>query len=122
MTATMLLIAARVLTGGAFLVVGIRNIGNRALIAELMRSRHLPLPGLSATVGIALQIGLGALMISGFWPVVAALGLAGFVVAATAIAHWPFGKTGADRQESVTACLGNAIMLGGLLALAAAGF
>lgn len=37
---------------------------------------------------------------------------------ATAIVHWPLGMAGAERQENFTACLGNAIMLGGLLAQA----
>ena len=110
---------ARVLTGGAFLILGIRNIGNHAMLAELMRTRGVPLPALSATAGIAMQIGFGGLMITGIAQVVAALGLAVFAITATAIAHWPFDKEGAERQENITACLGNAIMLGGLLAQAA---
>lgn len=115
----MLLVAARVVTGGAFLIIGIRNISNHAMIAELMRARGLPLPALSSAAGIAMQIGFGGMMIIGFVPAVAALGLTVFVTMATAIFHWPFDKAGADRQENITACLGNAIMLGGLLAQAA---
>ena len=122
MSAEAWLWAARIVTGGAFAIIGIRNIGNRALIAELLRSRGMPMPALSAAVGIAMQIGFGALMMIGLWPSVAASGLAAFVVMATALAHWPFGKTPAERQESITHCLANTIMLGGLLALAAAGF
>jgi len=118
-SAEVLLLTARVLTGGAFLILGIRNIGNHAMLAELMRTRGVPLPALSATAGIAMQIGFGGLMITGIAQVVAALGLAVFAITATAIAHWPFDKEGAERQENITACLGNAIMLGGLLAQAA---
>jgi putative oxidoreductase len=121
MSAAALLWIARIVTGGAFAIVGIRNVGNHAMMAELLRSRGVPLPALSAAVGIAMQTGLGMLMITGLWPVVAALGLAVFVVLATAIAHWPFSKTGAERQADITACLGNIVMIGGLLALAAAG-
>ena len=117
----MLLWAARITTGAAFAIIGIRNIGNRAMIADLMRARGVPLPALSAIAGIAMQIGFGGLMITGLWPVVAALGLAVFVVIATAIAHSPFGKTAAELQENITACLVNTIMTGGLLGLAAAG-
>ena len=115
----MLLWAAHVVTGGSFLIIGIRNIGNYAMIAELMRVRGVPLPALSAAAGIAMQIGFGGLMMIDVVPAVAALGLAVFVVMATAIVHWPLAKAGAERQENITACLGNAIMLGGLLAQAA---
>ncbi|MDQ0464203.1 putative oxidoreductase [Caulobacter ginsengisoli] len=116
-----LLMAARAVTGGAFLVIGIRNIGNHPVVTDMMRARGVPLPALSAGVGIGMQIGLGGLMITGIFPAVAALGLAAFVVMATAIAHWPFDKAGEERQANISACLVNAIMLGGLLALAAAG-
>jgi uncharacterized membrane protein YphA (DoxX/SURF4 family) len=75
MSAEVLLWAARIVTGGAFAIIGIRNVGNRAPVAELLRSRHVPLPALSAVVGIAMQAGFGVLMITGLWPVVAALGL-----------------------------------------------
>ena len=112
--------SARVLTGSAFLILGIRNIANCALLVELMSARRLPLPLLAATAGIAMQIGFGGLMVIGVLAAFAALGLAIFVVMATAIAHWPFDKSGAERQENITACLGNAIMLGGLLAQTAA--
>jgi putative oxidoreductase len=115
----MILLAARAVTGAAFLILGFRNISNHPILAELMRARGLPLPAISATAGIAMQIGFGGLLIVGIMPAVSALGLAGFVLMATTIAHWPFDKTGAERQENITACLGNAIMLGGLLAQAA---
>ena len=119
MSAEMLLWAAQVVTGGAFLIIGIRNIGNHAMMTDLMRVRGVPLAAHSAAAGIAMQIVLGGLMIIGVALALAALGLAVFVVLATAIAHWPLDKTGAERQENITACLGNAIMLGGLLAQAA---
>ena len=115
----MLLWAAHVVTGGAFLIIGIRNIGNHAMMTELMRVRGVPLPAQSAAAGIAMQIVFGGLMIIGVALAVAALGLAVFVVMATAIVHWPLGKARAERQENLTACLGNVVMLGGLLAQAA---
>jgi len=68
-------LAVRVLTGGAFLILGIRNVGNYALLVELMSARGLPLPALSAAAGIAMQIGFGGLMIIGVLPAVATLGL-----------------------------------------------
>jgi putative oxidoreductase len=119
-TADTLQIAARIVTGGAFLILGLRNIGNHAEITGLMRSRHIPLPAVSAAAGIAMQIVFGALLATQFWPLAAALGLSLFVIMATAIAHSPFTGTEAERKANVAACLVNAIMLGGLLSLAAA--
>jgi putative oxidoreductase len=116
-----LLLAARILTGGAFLIIGLRNIGNRAMIAELLRTNRFPLPGFLAAVGIAMQIGFGALMVTGYYSAVAALGLAAFTVLATLMAHsfWTFKAE--DRGAQITPFLGNMVMTGGLLALAAAG-
>ena len=113
--------AARIVMGGAFLTIGIRNIRNHAMIAGLLRSRGIPLPALSAAAGIAMQGGFGAMLMTGLCPVVAVSGLAVFVVSATVVAHLPVGSTDAQRQENITACLINTTMLGGLLALAAAG-
>jgi putative oxidoreductase len=117
-----LLIAARVLAGGAFLIIGLRNIPNHKMIADLLRGNKFPLPGLLAAAGIAVQIGFGALMISGFYPAIAALGLAAFTVLATLMVHsfWMFKPP--ERDAQINAFLGNTVMTGGLLALAATGF
>jgi putative oxidoreductase len=115
------LFAARVLTGAAFLIIGLRNIPNHKLIAGLLSANRVPLPGLMAGAGIAMQIGFGALMITGFYPAVAALGLALFTVLATLMVHhfWTFKLP--ERTQEINAFLGNTIMTGGLLALAFAG-
>jgi uncharacterized membrane protein YphA (DoxX/SURF4 family) len=68
MSAAALLWAAHIVTGGSFAVIGLRNIRNHAMISELLRSRGVPLPAVSATVGIAMQIGFGALLTTGRWP------------------------------------------------------
>jgi putative oxidoreductase len=114
-----LALIARIVSGSAFFVLGIRNIANVGLITELIRARHIALPELSARVGVAMQIVFGGLLAFGPWPLVAAMALAIFVVIATWLAHWPFDKTGAERSENFTACLTNAILVGGLLANAA---
>jgi putative oxidoreductase len=116
-----LLVAARVLAGGAFLIIGIRNIPNHKTIADLFRANGFPMAGLLVIFGIAMQIGFGALMISGFFSAMAALGLAVFTVLATLMAHsfWTFKPP--ERPAQVNAFLANTIVTGGLLALAAAG-
>jgi putative oxidoreductase len=115
------LLAARVTTGGAFLVIGLRNIAHRRAIAEMLRANGFPFPLLLAACGLALQIILGALMVSGYALAVAAAGLLVFTVLATLMAHsfWTF--KGEERAAQVNAFLANMIMAGGLLALLAAG-
>lgn len=111
-----LALIARVVTGGVFAIVGVRNAVNHAPLAEFMKLRRVPAPALSAWIGTATQIVLGALLAAGLWPLTATIGLAIFVVMATLIAHWPFDKSGAERTENITACLVNLLVLGGLLA------
>lgn len=114
------LLAARIVVGGAFLIIGLRNIGARRAIAGMLRAFRFPMPGLLASVGIAMQVGFGALMISGLYPLVAALGLLAFTVLATLMAHSFWTYPPADRPAQINAFLANLIMIGGLLALAAA--
>lgn len=115
MSVDTLLLAGRLIAGAGFAVIGLINIGNLAPLTELMRSRSLPLPALVAAIGVGAQITLGAMLALGIWPLVASLGLAAFVITATAIAHWPFSGGEAERKENMIACLVNAILLGGLL-------
>ena len=118
MEAATFLLIARVLTGAAFFMLGLINIGNHGPLTGLMRARSIPLPPISAAIGIGMQIVFGAMLATGLLPVIAALGLALFVVMATVIAHWPFMGTLEERKSNTLSCLSNAIMLGGLLALA----
>jgi putative oxidoreductase len=115
-----LLIAGRIVTGAAFFVLGLVNIGNHAPLTGLMAFRKLPFPPVAAAFGIGMQIAFGGMLAVGLYPTVAALGLAAFVVMATLIAHWPFDKPPAERKQEFQSCLSSSIMLGGLLALAGA--
>jgi putative oxidoreductase len=115
-----LLLIARILAGGGFLIVGLRNIRNHGQVTGLMKFRHIPFPELAAAFGIGMQIVFGALLALGVYQTISALGLAAFVIMATAIAHSPFMGTPEERTANVTACLVNAAMVGGLLALAVA--
>lgn len=115
------LTAARVVTGGAFAIIGVRNVGNYKPIAGMIGVNKFPMPEFLAATGIAMQIGFGVLMMIGLFPLVSALGLLVFAVIATLMAHsfWTF-KDKAERATQVSAFLANMIMVGGLLALAAA--
>jgi putative oxidoreductase len=113
------LLAARIVVGGAFLLIGLRNIPRHGIISSAFAK--FPAPKLLTAAGIAMQIGFGALMASGFYPAVAAAGLLVFTIAATLMAHsfWTYPE--AERGMQINAFLGNAIMAGGLLALLATG-
>jgi putative oxidoreductase len=114
------LIAARTLTGAAFLLVGLRNVENHASIKELIASKKAPFPGAVAAVGIGMQIVFGGLMATAYYPAVAALGLLVFVVLATLLAHDFWAKEGEARKADESAFLVNVAIAGGLLALASA--
>jgi putative oxidoreductase len=115
-----LLIAARMLAGGAYLIIGLRNVPNHKTVAELLAANKVPLSGLAAAIGIAMQIGFGALLLSGFYSAIAALGLAAFTVLATLIVHHFWTYKPPERTTQVNAFLANTIMTGGLLGLSAA--
>src|ERR1043165_1902506 len=115
-----LLLAGRIVAGLGFLVLGLVNIGNHKALTGLMAFRKLPFPPLAAAFGIGMQIVFGGMLAAGLYPAIAALGLAGFVVMASVIAHWPFGKPAAEQKQDVISLLANSIMLGGLLTLAGA--
>jgi putative oxidoreductase len=117
-----LLLWARIVTGGAFLIIGWRNIDNQKLIADMIRGQKLPFAGVLAWAGIGMQIVFGALMLTTWQPAVAAIGLFVFVILATLIAHRFWNIDDKElRKIDASAFLANAIMAGGLLALAAAG-
>lgn len=113
--------AARIVTGGAFAIIGLRNIGNYKPISEMIRANKFPMPEFLAATGIAMQVGFGVLMVIGLFPIVSALGLLVFTVVATLMAHsfWMFPDK-AERTAQTGAFLANMIMVGGLLALVAA--
>ena len=115
------LTAARIVTGGAFAIIGVRNIGNYKPISGMIGANKFPMPEFLAATGIAMQIGFGVLMMTGLFPLVSALGLLVFTVVATLMAHsfWMF-KDKAERTAQVGSFLANMIMAGGLLALVAA--
>ena len=115
------LTAARIVTGGAFAIIGVRNIGKYRPISQMIGANRFPMPEFLAATGIAMQIGFGALMAVGLFPLVSALGLLVFTVVATLMAHSRgMYKEKEQRGAEVGSFLSNMIMVGGLLALVAA--
>jgi putative oxidoreductase len=115
------LTAARAVMGGAFAIIGLRNVGKYKPIAGMIGASKFPMPEFLAATGIAMQIGFGVLMVVGLFPLVSALALLVFTVIATLMAHsfWTI-KDRAQRGAEAGSFLSNMIMVAGLLALVAA--
>ncbi|MER9891557.1 DoxX family protein [Mesorhizobium sp. M0119] len=114
-----ILVAARLLLGGAFVFAGLRNIQNAAFVTQLMTTRGLPQARLVLWLGIVLQIIAGVLVIAGIWTAAAALCLVLFLVVATPMFHNFWDHQGPERASRINGFVGNVALTGGFLALIA---
>jgi len=115
------LLIARLTMVALFLPAGISKIGNFAGTAGYIGSVGLPLPELGAAIAIALEILAPLALLAGFGTRTAAVVLAAFTLAATVFFHnwWAMP---ADKQfVQQLMFFKNIGVVGGLLALAAAG-
>lgn len=109
------------LVGGLFVFAGIDHFRRFAAVEAMLAARRWPRPGLWLAAASAFQIGAGLCVILGVARTQAALGLAVFVVAASAtlLDYWRF--EGAQREGMRSGFVANWGVLGGLLLAAAAG-
>lgn len=114
-----ILVAARLLLGGAVVFAGLRNIQNAGFLTQLMSMRGVPQARLMLWLGIVLQIVSGALVISGVWTAAAALCLVLFLIVATPMFHNFWDHQGPERVSRINGFVGNVALTGGFLALAA---
>ena len=114
-----ILLSARLLLGGAFVFAGLRNIQNRAFLAQLMAGRGVPRAALALRLGIVLQIVAGALVISGILTALAAACLILFLIVATPMFHNFWDHQGPERAARINGFVGNVALTGGFLALMA---
>ncbi|ESW88875.1 MULTISPECIES: DoxX family protein [unclassified Mesorhizobium] len=112
-----ILFAARLLLGGAFVFAGLRNIQNRAFVTQLMATRGVPQARLALWAGIVLQIGAGALVLTGLWTAVAAAALILFLIAATPMFHNFWDHQGPERAARINGFVANVALTGGFLSL-----
>ena len=114
-----LLLVARILMGGAFVIAGIRNFRALDRLTGLMAGRGVPQAGLVTTAGVALQTASGLLVAIGVLTPWAALGEAIFLIAATLIVYPFWSYPEAERFPHVNACITNTALIGGFLLLCA---
>lgn len=106
----------RVLLALLFVPAGFSKIGGFAGTAGFIASKGVPLPEVAATIAIAVELGLGLLLLAGFKTRWAALGIAAFTLVITFIFHafW------ADATQA-QAFFKNIAVVGGLLTVVAWG-
>ena len=75
----------------------------------------LPDAALFLWLTVACQIGGGLMVLLGFWARLGALGLLGFTVIATLLAHGTRGLTGEKRQQQETTAFEHLAIVGGFL-------
>lgn len=119
MDLSILAIAARLLVGLIFVVIGVRLLLGRSLVAALLAQKRIPAPAFVTLAGAAIEIVLGLLMIAGIMPSLVSIAMAVFVVAATVMVHDFWRLKGQRRAIEVNTVLTHTLVVGGLLAMAA---
>ena len=116
-----LALIGRVLIAYFFIPSGFGKIMGFSGLVGYISSKGLPAPELCAALGIAVELGLGILLLIGWQARWAALGMAIFVAVITPIFH-NYWAAPADQLASQTMNFNkNLAILGGLLAFAAFG-
>ena len=89
-------------------------VAGKAEIAAL----GLPNPAFFLPLVIGCQICAGLMVLLGFWARLGALGLLGFTLIATLLAHGSRGLTGEKRQQQETTTFEHLAIVGGFLLVA----
>lgn len=114
-TAELLVVAGRILLGGAFVFAGIRNITNAAFLEAMMARRGVPFAKQALYFGIALQTIAGLLLAAGLLVPYAAAALSLFLIVATPMFHNFWDHEGPERAAKINGVVGNVALLGGFM-------
>jgi putative oxidoreductase len=109
--------AGRALAGLLFVVSGVNKIFAFSYVAGWMNSMGLPLAGLLLAGAIALEVGGGLALITGFQARWASLGLALFLVPVTLVFHGFWSAGAAEFQNQLNHFLKNVAILGAMLVI-----
>lgn len=116
-----LALVGRLLLAWVFVPAGWSKIAGFAGTAGYIASKGLPMPEVLAAAAIAIELGLGLLLLVGWQTRWAALGIAIFVLVITPIFHGYWAMPEAQQMMQKQAFNKNLGILGGLLAYAAFG-
>ncbi len=111
----------RALIALLFIPAGFAKIGGFVGTAGYIGSMGVPLPEVAAAIAIAVELGLGILLLVGFQTRWAALGIAVFTVVITFIFHPYWGIPAEMVMSQKMNFFKNMAIVGGLLSMAASG-
>ena len=114
-TAAILMLVGRAIFGAFFLIAGLRNFAHFSERKVLATNYGWPLPAPLLAIGFAAQLIGGLSLILGLWPVVGALVLIVFLIAATPLYHNLFMFHGKERDPHLYLTLVNITLCGGML-------
>ncbi|MCD2201211.1 DoxX family protein [Halobacterium sp. KA-4] len=114
-----LLIVGRILFGGVLAFTGFSHFTQTEQMASYAEYKGLPAPKLSVLTSGALLVLGGLGVIVGIFPVVAAIGLAAFLVVSAVVMHDFWAVPEDQRQDEVNSFLKNVSLAGGSLVVAA---
>ncbi|KDP84276.1 DoxX family protein [Cupriavidus basilensis] len=114
-TVSRLYAVGRALLGSLFLISGLLKIGSFAGYSAWIASAELPLPGLLLILTIAIEVGAGLTLATGWNARWGALVLALFLVPTTLIFHWFWRADPSDVANQLNHILKNVSILGGML-------
>jgi putative oxidoreductase len=115
-----LLLLARVLMGGAFVLFGLRNFRNFQKMRPGMAEKKVPLPDVALAIGLLLQTLGGALVLLGIFTPWGAAAIILFLILATLMYHPFWGFAGEERTPHLNAFIINSALIGGALAIMSA--
>lgn len=121
MRADLSLLTARLLLAVIFLDSGLGKFGTLEGIAAALAGKAVPLPWLAALAAAAVEVVAALALLAGIFVAPAALALAAFTLVATALFHGFWAFDGVERFGERIHFLKNLAIVGGLVALAAAG-
>ena len=111
----------RALLALLFVPAGFAKIGGFAGTVGYIASKGVPMPEVAAAAAIAVELGLGFLLLIGWQARWAALGIAIFTVVITFIFHNFWAMEAAQKMMQQQAFFKNIAVVGGLLLVAAFG-
>ena len=114
-------LAGRILLGLLFILSGFGKIAGFEGTVGYIASQHLPVPTAVAVLTIAIELGGGLALVTGFYTRQAALLLAGFTLLAAFVFHAFWSAPDAAKMMQQINFLKNLSIAGGMLVLAAFG-
>ncbi|MBM9401265.1 DoxX family protein [Gluconacetobacter azotocaptans] len=116
-----LLLVARILLATLFLVMGWGKLSDFGGAVAYMAQTRAPFPELAAVLATVTELGIGLALVAGVLTTPLALILAGYTLVTGLIGHPFWAMSGMPRYDNMIHFYKNISIIGGLLALAAAG-